>query len=117
MATDQYSKAKGFTVKVQHREGIRFTKDALAHHFDASAATVKANIQVLDGLLSNFLIMSSSFLFILQLSTDFFQVILKLESMVLLKFSKFGGSSCLFLKFSHISLHTRDSGLQQQQHK
>ena len=105
-------------VEAPNKEETELTKDALDHHFDACVAAVKANIQILDGFLSNFLIVSSHFLFIIQLGTDFFQVILKLESMIPFIFSRFGGSSRLFLKFFHVSLHARDSGLQeQQQHK
>ena len=66
------------------------TKDVLDRHFDADAAAVKASISILDGLLGNILVLDSSFLYILQLSTDLFQVIFKLEGMVPLRGSRFG---------------------------
>ena len=112
IAASQYSKAKVYQFKYKDREVTKITKDALDHHFDADTAAVQTSIQILDGFISSILVLDNNFLYILQLGTDLFQVIFNLEGMVPLRGSRFGGSSRLFLKFFHISLHTRDSGLQ-----
>ena len=82
------------------------------HHFDARTVAVKASVKVLDCLFSNPFVVHGRLLLVFQLSTDLFQVGLKLVRVISLLFSTFGGSSRLFFECFHVSLHARDSGLQ-----